>query len=152
MEMERGPLRLRRGERGRNLTPERGEEMAKVVNGVDVQALGQAVKGFQEKPDLGRFQFKVTNRWEEGGGRPDGDRRILRRGRDAYVGLTPVPPEIHVAFRVQGEGTAEELEELCRFSTVLDVVSHGTDVSIEVEKVGGAARQMPPTEPAQHPS
>lgn len=41
--------------------------MAKVVNGVDVQALGQAVKGFQEKPDLGRFQFKVTNRWEEGG-------------------------------------------------------------------------------------
>lgn len=68
MEMERGPLRLRRGERGRNLTPERGEEMAKVVNGVDVQALGQAVKGFQEKPDLGRFQFKVTNRWEEGGG------------------------------------------------------------------------------------
>lgn len=67
MEMERGPLRLRRGERGRNLTPERGEEMAKVVNGVDVQALGQAVKGFQEKPDLGRFQFKVTNRWEEGG-------------------------------------------------------------------------------------
>lgn len=198
--------------------------MAEVINGVDVDALGQVNRRVHAQPDLARFQFKVRNRWEEGGysrteidefygagevqtseSRPfhlEADEPAVLLGKDrapnavehllnalatcvtgamAYhaaargIRLESIESElrgeidirgflgisdevrkglqkVHVAFRVQGEGTEKELEELCQFSPVLDVVSHGTEVSIEVEKVEGAARQMPPTEPAQHPS
>ena len=41
--------------------------MAKVVNGVDVQALGKATHEFRSDPALAAFRFCVTNRWDEGG-------------------------------------------------------------------------------------
>jgi len=61
---------------------------------------------------------------------------------------------IDVTFRVEGDGTPEQLEELCRFSPVLDVVAHGTTVHLAVEKLGGAqrieqARRSEALEPAQ---
>lgn len=45
---------------------------------------------------------------------------------------------IEVSFRVAGDGTEEQLEECLRFSPVFDVVSHGTDVSLRVEKMEAA--------------
>jgi uncharacterized OsmC-like protein len=40
---------------------------------------------------------------------------------------------IRVTFRVKSNAPKEKLDELCRFSPVLDVVSHGTNVSINFE-------------------
>ncbi len=45
---------------------------------------------------------------------------------------------IEATFRVEGDGTEEELAELIRFSPVLDVVSNGTEVSLRVEKLESA--------------
>ncbi len=39
---------------------------------------------------------------------------------------------IKVTFRVKSDAPKEQLEELARFSPVLDVVSHGTEVTLEV--------------------
>ncbi|MBI5545575.1 MAG: OsmC family protein [Deltaproteobacteria bacterium] len=56
-----------------------------------------------------------------------------------FLGIAPEVRKgyqrIDVTFRVQGDGTPEQLAELCRFSPVLDVVSNGTVVNIDVQKV-----------------
>ena len=41
---------------------------SKVVNGVDVQRLGDTIKQLSKQPDLARFQFKARNRWSGDGG------------------------------------------------------------------------------------
>ncbi len=56
---------------------------------------------------------------------------------------------IDVTFRVEGDGTPEQLAELTRFSPVLDVVSNGTEVNVSVEKIG-AERRAPPAEAETH--
>lgn len=39
-----------------------------MVNGVDVQRLGETIKQVSKDPDLGRFKFRVRNRWSGDGG------------------------------------------------------------------------------------
>ena len=56
---------------------------------------------------------------------------------------------IEASFRVAGDGTEEQLEECLRFSPVLDVVTHGTDVALHVEKM--AAAEEPATQPEGAP-
>lgn len=41
---------------------------------------------------------------------------------------------IKVGFQVDSDASTEELEELCRFSPVLDNVMHGTEVELSVRK------------------
>lgn len=41
---------------------------------------------------------------------------------------------IRATFRVKSDASAQEIKELAAFSPVLDVVSHGTPVSLRVEK------------------
>ncbi|MCO5169177.1 MAG: OsmC family protein [Planctomycetes bacterium] len=41
---------------------------SKVVNGIDVQALGETIKQLGKQPELARFKFKVSNRWSGDGG------------------------------------------------------------------------------------
>ena len=41
---------------------------------------------------------------------------------------------IRASFRVKSDASAEELKEMAEFSPVLDVVSHGTPVSLRIEK------------------
>ncbi len=41
---------------------------------------------------------------------------------------------IRVQFKVKSDAPAEVLEECARFSPVLDVVSHGTNVTLQIEK------------------
>ena len=41
---------------------------------------------------------------------------------------------IRVAFKIRADATAEELKAFAEFSPVLDVLSHGTAVSLNVEK------------------
>lgn len=38
-----------------------------VLNGVDVAALGEKAKGLKEQPALGKFQFRIHNKWIDGG-------------------------------------------------------------------------------------
>lgn len=40
----------------------------KVVNGVDVQKLGETIKQLSKQPDLARFRFRARNRWSGDGG------------------------------------------------------------------------------------
>ncbi len=41
---------------------------SKVVNGVDVQRLGETIKQLSRQPDLAQFKFKARNRWSGDGG------------------------------------------------------------------------------------
>jgi uncharacterized OsmC-like protein len=50
---------------------------------------------------------------------------------------------IAVRFVVQSDATSEELEQLARYSPVLDVVTHGTDVAISIEANAGARAPEP---------
>lgn len=194
--------------------------MGEIINGVDVQGLGDIIEKLRADPSLARFRFRVTNRWGEGGHsqttidgyygagaeqtseqRPfelEADEPVILLGEDrapnavehllnalatcltgalAYHaaarglrldrvesrlsgeidlrGFLGISDEIrkgyqHIeaSFRVAGEGTEEEWEECLRFSPVLDVVSHGTDVSLHVEKLAAAEAQTPQTEGA----
>lgn len=39
----------------------------KVVNGVDAAFIEECVKAIQDKPELAKFKFRLSNRWVEGG-------------------------------------------------------------------------------------
>ncbi|MDH4086352.1 MAG: OsmC family protein [Nitrospira sp.] len=41
--------------------------MSGVINGVDVERLGQTVQAVQQNPSLGASQFRAVNRWINGG-------------------------------------------------------------------------------------
>jgi uncharacterized OsmC-like protein len=41
--------------------------MSRVINGVDVERLGQTVQAVQQNPSLGTSQFRAVNRWINGG-------------------------------------------------------------------------------------
>jgi len=41
---------------------------------------------------------------------------------------------IRATFKIKSDGSAEEIREMMEFSPVLDVVSHGTPVSLRIEK------------------
>jgi uncharacterized OsmC-like protein len=41
--------------------------ISKVINGVDVERLGETVKAIQQSPSLATSQFRATNRWINGG-------------------------------------------------------------------------------------
>ena len=41
--------------------------MSTVINGVDVERLGQTVQAVQQNPSLGTSQFRAVNRWISGG-------------------------------------------------------------------------------------
>ena len=57
--------------------------------------------------------------------------------------------KIHATFHVKSEGSAEDLEECARFSPVLDVVMHGTEVDLKVEKLERPARGVAASTEAQ---
>lgn len=38
-----------------------------VINGIDLDRLGQTIQAIQQNPVLARFQFRATNRWITGG-------------------------------------------------------------------------------------
>lgn len=39
----------------------------KIVNGVDVEKVENTVKAIQEKPDIAKFRFRLSNKWMNGG-------------------------------------------------------------------------------------
>ena len=41
-------------------------KQAKIVNGVNVSALGETIHALRKDPPLGRFQFRARNRWVGG--------------------------------------------------------------------------------------
>ena len=41
--------------------------MSGLINGVDVERLGQTVQAVQQNPGLGTSQFRAVNRWVSGG-------------------------------------------------------------------------------------
>lgn len=47
---------------------DRVKSTRKVVNGIDVQRLGETIKQVSNEPELARFQFRVRNRWSGDGG------------------------------------------------------------------------------------
>jgi uncharacterized OsmC-like protein len=46
--------------------PDEGLQL-KTLNGVDLNKLVDTIRAIQEKPELANFQFRVTNRWVDGG-------------------------------------------------------------------------------------
>jgi uncharacterized OsmC-like protein len=53
----------------RELTSHESADMAeKIVNGVDIPALGKSIHEFRHNPDLAQFRFRAHNRWLSRGG------------------------------------------------------------------------------------
>jgi uncharacterized OsmC-like protein len=179
---------------------------ATVLNGVDAAQLGEKAQALRQTPELGKFNFRITNKWRDGGFNQstatdfhglqqdiahaapfvlDADEPPVLLGEDrganpvehllhalagcltssivyhaavhgiaieelestvegdidvrAFMGLTDEVrrgyQNIRVTFRVKSDAPKEQLAKLAEFSPVLDVVSHGTDVSIDFEEV-----------------
>jgi uncharacterized OsmC-like protein len=177
-----------------------------VINGIDVIEFDNTVQAVKAQPELGKFQFRATNRWEMGGynrttirgfygaGEEQGtkDRIFVLEADEPPVLLgedrTANPVEyllhalascltssiiykaaargiiiesvesklegdldaraflelsnnvrkgyqnIRVSFKVKSDASAEDLKECAEFSPVLDVITHGTAVSLRIEK------------------
>lgn len=43
------------------------QQTEKIVNGVDAQAVADAVNMFTDKPELAKFKFRLHNKWIDGG-------------------------------------------------------------------------------------
>ena len=177
-----------------------------LINGVDVQELGNKAKALAQDPELAKFQFRAENRWLDTGhnrttvkdfhgvgqeisrAEPfalDADEPPVLLGGDCaanpvehllhalvsclttslvyhaalrgikidevestmegdldvrgFMGLSGEVRKgyqnIKVTFRVKADAPKETLEELARYSPVLDVVTNGTPVSLQVETV-----------------
>jgi uncharacterized OsmC-like protein len=176
-----------------------------VVNGVDVERLGQTVQAVQKDPVLAKSQFRATNRWVSGGhnqstiqgfyaagqedtarAKPfvlDADEPPVLLGQDkganpvefvlhalaacvttslvyhaaargimlesvesqlegdldlrGFLGLSDQVrrgyKEIRVKFNVKSDASPEQLEELTKFSPVLDIIANAVPVSIQIE-------------------
>ena len=177
-----------------------------VINGIDVIEFENTVQAVKVQPDLGKFQFRASNRWDTGGynrttikgfygaGEEHGaqdrtfvleaDEPPILLGEDrtanpveyllhalascltssttykaaargisiesvesslegdldarAFLGVSNDERKgyqnIQVAFKVKSDATVEVLKECAEFSPVLDVVTHGTPVSLRIEK------------------
>lgn len=181
------------------------EKEVKVVNGVNVSQLMANIAAIQQTPSLAGFNFRITNRWLDGGlnrstiadfdgtGQThlrrekftvDADEPPVLLGEDraanpveyvlhalaaclttgmvyhaaargirleevesrlegdldlrGFLGISDDVRRgyqgIRVTFRVKGDATPEQLQELCKFSPVLDIVSNPVPVSIHIEK------------------
>lgn len=178
-----------------------------VTNGIDVSDYDEIVEAVTENPDLAKFEFRASNRWEWrglnrtaiggffGAGEEQGaeGRMFLVDADEPPVLLgddtAPNPVEyllhaltacltssivykaaargievesiestlegsmdarkfleltdegrtgyekIKVSFRIKSDASAQELEELAKFSPVFDVVTNGTPVLLAVESV-----------------
>lgn len=179
--------------------------MSGVVNGVDVERLGQTVQAVQQNPDLGTSQFRAVNRWISGGHnrstiqgfygagqedttrtkpfKLDADEPHVLLGKDqganpvefvlhalaaclttslvyhaaargihiesiesklegdldlqGFLGLSDQVrrgyKQIRASFTVKSDASAQELEELTKFSPVFDIVSNPVPVLIHIE-------------------
>ena len=186
----------------------------KIINGVDVPALGKVIHECRHDPELAAFRFRCSTEWMKDAGHSrttitefygmkqenDGRRHRLEADEpDILLGKDqgPNPVEhlinalgscmmgamayhaaargirleecrcelegeidlrgflgiseevrrgyrnIRATFHVKGDGAPKDLEECARFSPVLDVVMHGTNVDLRVQKVEEASRRAP---------
>lgn len=193
-----------------------------IINGIEVRQLGRFIHRLRRGPELGRFQFRVRNRWLERGGhsqstvrgfygageeqngrrfRMEADEPKLLLGEDAgpnpveyllgalascltgalvyhaaargiriesceceltgeldargFLGIAPEVRKgyqsIEVRFKVKSDGTREQLEECARFSPVLDVVMHGTEVELDIENIGEQVQREEPSRVQEEP-
>lgn len=98
-----------------------------LVNGVDVPAPGQITHEVRNQPELGQFEFRVRNRWK------------------GFNNIT-------AHFRVKCDATQEQLQEIARFSPVLDVVANGTDVALDIQTMEDVeTRSMEEQRPEANP-
>lgn len=181
--------------------------MSGVINGVDVDRLGQTIQAIQQNPGLGTSQFRAVNRWISGGHNRstiqgfygaghedttrtqpfvlDADHPQALLGTDhganpvefvlhalaadlttalvyhaaargirvesvesklegdldlqGFLGLSDQVrrgyQQIRVHVTIQSDASAEQLEELVKFSHVYDIVSNPVPVSIAITKV-----------------
>ena len=188
------------------MTTQRKIAETTVINGIDVAEFENTVQAVKAQPELGKFQFRATNRWDMGGynrttikgfygaGQEHGaedrsfvleaDEPPILLGEDrtanpveyllhalascltssiiykaAARGITIESVEsklegdldaraflelssdvrkgyqkIRATFKVKSDASAEALKECAEFSPVLDVIAHGTPVSLRVEK------------------
>jgi uncharacterized OsmC-like protein len=192
--------------RRNTMTTQTKIDETKVINGIDVAEFENTVQAVKARPELGKFQFRASNRWDMGGYNrttirgfygageehgAEGRRFVLEAdeppvllGEDrtanpveyllhalascltssiiykaAARGITVESVEsklegdldaraflelsndvrkgyqnIQASFKIKSDASAEELKECAEFSPVLDVITHGTPVSLRVEK------------------
>ena len=113
-----------------------------IRNGVDTGQILATLEAIDAQPELGRFQFRVTNRWIAGAHNTGTIREFSDEVRNGFQ-------HIHVSFRVDGDAPEEKLRELVeraqQRSAVFDMVTRGVPVSVESDAVRRIAE--PATDP-----
>jgi 2-polyprenyl-6-methoxyphenol hydroxylase-like FAD-dependent oxidoreductase len=96
------------------------------LNGVDTDILFATIDTVRNQPQAAAFRFRAVNEWVSG-----------THSRCRFPGLFGAGQEhVRVVFEVDGDADAEPLASLVAQSqarsAVVDVVTHGTNVSVEV--------------------
>jgi uncharacterized OsmC-like protein len=63
--------------------------ISRVINGVDVERLGETVKAIQQSPSLATSQFRATNRWINGGHNRSTIRGFYAAGQEDTIRSKP---------------------------------------------------------------
>lgn len=113
--------------------------MSGLVNGVDVERLGQTVQAVQQNPSLGISQFRAVNRWVSGGHNRSTIKGFYGAGQEDTTRTKPFvldADEPHVLLgKDQGANPVEFVLHALAACLTTSLVYHAAARGIQIESV-----------------
>jgi len=113
--------------------------MSGVINGVDVERLGQTVQAVQQNPSLGTSQFRAINRWISGGHNRSTIKGFYGAGQEDTTRTKPFEldaDEPHVLLgKDQGANPVEFVLHALAACLTTSLVYHAAARGIHIESV-----------------
>ena len=113
--------------------------MCGLINGVDVERLGQTVQAVQQNPGLGTSQFRAVNRWVSGGHNRSTIKGFYGAGQEDTTRTKPFvldADEPHVLLgKDQGANPVEFVLHALAACLTTSLVYHAAARGIQIESV-----------------
>ena len=113
--------------------------MSGLINGVDVERLGQTVQAVQQNPGLGTSQFRAVNRWVSGGHNRSTIKGFYGAGQEDTTRTKPFvldADEPHVLLgKDQGANPVEFVLHAMAACLTTSLVYHAAARGIQIESV-----------------
>lgn len=113
--------------------------MSGLINGVDVERLGQTVQAVQQNPGLGTSQFRAVNRWVSGGHNRSTIKGFYGAGQEDTTRTKPFvldADEPHVLLgKDQGANPVEFVLHALAACLTTSLVYHAAARGIQIESV-----------------
>ncbi len=113
--------------------------MSRVINGVDVERLGQTVQAVQQNPSLGTSQFRAVNRWISGGHNRSAIKEFYCAGQEDTTRTKPFEldaDEPHVLLgKDQGANPVEFVLHALAACLTTSLVYHAAARGIHIESI-----------------